>query len=91
MEPGESREQALVREIAEELTCTVAVEGWLDGEVPIGDSHVLVVAAARLVEGRPTPVEHDRVRWLTAGELDSVDWLEPDRPFLAQVAGILDP
>lgn len=30
----------------------------------------------------PTPVERDAVRWLAADELEDVDWLEPDRPFL---------
>ena len=30
----------------------------------------------------PDPGEHDEIRWLTAAELDDVDWLEPDRPFL---------
>ena len=47
----------------------------------------LSVAVARLVDGTPTPHEHDRVRWLAADELDDVDWLEPDRPFLAELRG----
>ena len=82
VEPGETPEAAVVRELREELGCTVAVTGWLEGEEPIGDRYVLRVALARLVEGEPAPVEHDRVRWLAPDELDDVDWLEPDRPFL---------
>lgn len=85
VEPGEAPEAALVREIAEELGCTVEVTGWLPGEVPIGERHVLTVALARIVDGEPDPHEHDRVRWLGADELDEVDWLEPDRPFLAHL------
>lgn len=82
VEAGETPEAALVRELREELGCTVVVEEWLAGEVPIGERHLLRVAVVRLVEGEPVPVEHDRVRWLTPDELDAVDWLEPDRPFL---------
>lgn len=83
VEPGEAPGDALVREVREELGCTVAVEEWLDDEVPIGERHLLRVALARLVEGEPVPVEHDRVRWLAHDELEDVDWLEPDRPFLS--------
>jgi len=83
LEPDETREAALVREIAEELGCTIEVTGWLDGSAPIGTTHVLTVAVARLVAGDPEPHEHDAVRWLGADELGDVDWLEPDRPFLA--------
>ena len=45
----------------------------------------------RLLDGEPDPREdgHDAVRWLGPDELDEVDWLEPDRPFLAELAGLL--
>jgi 8-oxo-dGTP diphosphatase len=85
VEPGETPEQALVREVSEELACTVAVVDWLAGEVAVGDTHLLTVAVARLVSGEPAPHEHDRVRWLGAAELTSVDWLEPDLPFLPEL------
>ena len=90
VEPGESPEAALVREIREELGCAVEVTGWLPGEVPIGERHLLTVALAVLTgDSDPDPSEHDEVRWLTAAELDDVDWLEPDRPFLAELAHVL--
>ena len=82
VEQGESPEQALVREIAEELDCRIRVTAWLPGTAPIGATHELRVACGVLVRGEPTPTEHDLVRWVTADELDDVDWLEPDRPFL---------
>jgi 8-oxo-dGTP diphosphatase len=85
VEPGETPEAALVREIREELGCAVEVTGWLPGEVGIGERHVLTVAVARLVDGEPVPHEHDEVRWLARDELGEVDWLEPDRPFLAHL------
>ena len=89
VEPGETREAALVREVAEELACRVEVTGWLAGEVAISETHTLAVALANLVDGEPEPAEHDLVRWLAAGELGDVDWLEADRPFLAELGDLL--
>ena len=83
VEPGETPDGALVREVAEELSCAIEVTAWLPDEVAIGDRHVLTVALARLVAGEPAPHEHDQVRWLGADELEAVDWLDADRPFLA--------
>jgi 8-oxo-dGTP diphosphatase len=90
VEPGESAEDAVVREVREELGCTVTLTGWLPGEVAIGERHVLRVATAEPAEGAdPDPVEHDEVRWLGASELDAVDWLGPDRPFLTHLRALL--
>jgi 8-oxo-dGTP diphosphatase len=85
VEPGEGRDQALVREIGEELGVPVEVADWLVGESRISDTLVLVAATARITAGEPRPREHDRLRWLAPEELDDVDWLEPDRPFLAEL------
>ncbi|WP_310528302.1 NUDIX domain-containing protein [Nocardioides sp.] len=82
VEPGEAPEAALVREIAEELGCRIEVTGWLPGLAVIGDRHELRVACGVLTQGEPTPTEHDLIRWVTADDLDDVDWLDPDRPFL---------
>jgi 8-oxo-dGTP diphosphatase len=89
VEPGESPDEAVVREVAEELGCTVEVTGWLAPSVPVTESLVLRVATARLVGGEPEPVEHDRVRWLDVHELDEVDWLRADRPFLPEIDALL--
>ena len=89
VEPGETPEQALAREVREELGCGVAVTGWLAETAPISEALVLHVALARLVDGEPDPVEHDAVRWLAAGDLDDVDWLDPDRPFLPLIGAVL--
>ncbi len=82
VEPGETPDAALVREISEELGCRIAVRSWLPGSVPIGEQLALTVALAEVVAGEPVPGEHDAVTWLGPEELGDVDWLEPDRPFL---------
>jgi 8-oxo-dGTP diphosphatase len=89
VERGETPAAALVREVAEELGCRIEVTTWLAGEVPIGSTHTLTVALARLVDGEPDPTEHDVVRWLAAAELGDVDWLDADRPFLAELRAAL--
>jgi 8-oxo-dGTP diphosphatase len=90
VEPGESPGSALVREIAEELGCTVAVEHWLDGEQRIGGTHLLRAAVCRLTDADPRPgADHDELRWLLPEQLGEVDWLEPDRPFLVELANVL--
>ena len=55
-------------------------------EAPIAAGLVLRVARRDARRRRPAPVEHDAVRWLAADELEDVDWLDPDRPFLPEIA-----
>ena len=89
VDPGETDDESLVREVDEELGVHVRVDRWLSGEQPIGATYLLRVATVTLLSGEPTPTEHDQVRWLAAGELDEVDWLEGDRPFLTELSGLL--
>lgn len=91
VEPGESVDAAVVREITEELGCTVEVTGWLPGESEVRPGLVLRVALARLVAGEPIPTEHDVVRWLRADQLDEVAWLPADLPFLPGLGAALTP
>jgi 8-oxo-dGTP diphosphatase len=91
VDAGETPEGALVREVAEELGCAIALTGWLEPDVEIRDGLVLRVATATMVDGEPVPRagEHDAVRWLRAHELDDVDWLPADRPFAEAVRRLL--
>jgi 8-oxo-dGTP diphosphatase len=89
VEPGEDPVQAIVREVREELGCTVSVTGSLSGEQPIKRDYVLRVATATLTDGEPVPHEHDAVRWLGPEDLDRVTWLAPDIPFLPELREIL--
>ncbi len=90
VEAGESAEQGLVREIREELGLDVELGPWLAGSVPVGQTHALTVALARIArDAVPQPVEHDQLRWVGPEELDELDWLEPDRPFLAELREVL--
>jgi 8-oxo-dGTP diphosphatase len=89
VEDGETPDAAVVREILEELGVAVEVTGWLDGTSPIADTHELRVATCTVAVWAPYPRDHDRLRWLSRAELDDVDWLEPDRPFLPPLRELL--
>lgn len=91
VETGEDPQAAVVREVEEELGCLIEVTGDLAGEAPIRPGYTLRAVLARVVDGEPVPreSEHDAVRWLGPEELEDVDWLEPDRPFLAGLREVL--
>ena len=83
VEPGESPPAACVRECAEELGVAVEVVRRIGPELAIGLGRTLWVYEARLLRGQPTTsADHDALRWLSAGELYDVDWLDADRPLL---------
>ncbi|MFC9076134.1 (deoxy)nucleoside triphosphate pyrophosphohydrolase [Streptomyces sp. NPDC057062] len=79
VEPGESPEQALVRELREELGVTAEPVERVPGEWALKPGYVLRIWLARLLEGAPEPLEdHDELRWLTPDEVWGVDWLDQD-------------
>ncbi len=90
VEFGESPQTALVREIWEELEVSVDVGRRLDptsgGRWPISDSLEMELWWCS-TSGEPKPGDsHDELRWLTADELGSVEWLEADLDALVLVA-----
>ena len=89
VEPGESDEQALVRELREELGVTAEVGGRLGGDLPIGDTAVLRVYTARITAGEPALVDHDEHRWLGADDLLDVPWIPVDLPLVELLRGRL--
>ncbi|MEU9051108.1 (deoxy)nucleoside triphosphate pyrophosphohydrolase [Streptomyces sp. NPDC048384] len=89
VEPGEAPEAALVRELREELGVAAEVVERVPGAWPLKPPYVLHVWTARLLPGSgdPEPLEdHDALRWLGAGELWDVDWLDQDVPAVREVA-----
>ena len=91
VEIGESESEALRRECAEELNVKVDVGDRVGEDIQLGHGWaVLRIYTARLHEGeRPEPLEHLELRWLTADELDSVDWLPADAPIVAALPPFL--
>ena len=81
VEPGESDEDALIRECDEELGVLVALDTRVGGDWPLAPDTILRVWTARVVRGRPAPiVDHDELAWLAPGEWYDVTWLPGDLP-----------
>lgn len=86
VDPGETPEQALVRELREELGIEAEPIARIEGEWPLQPDLVLQVWRARLLEGEPRPLQdHDELRWLTPDRAFDVDWLEQDRPAVTAI------
>ena len=88
VEPGESRQQALVRECREELGITVRV-----GEVYDRVTHVypdivieLTLFNAEIAGGEAQPLEHSEIRWIAPEEIGSFDFCPADRDIIAKIA-----
>lgn len=90
-EPGEHEDAALRRELREELGVDVEVGDRIGPDVDLARGSVLRCLGVRLVDPAASivPIEHDEVRWLSADELDGVDWLDADRVLLSQLRDAL--
>ena len=80
IEPGEEPEQALRREIREELSAEITVGDCLcTVEWDYPDFHLRMHCfLCTLASGSMHLNEHEAARWLSPGELDSVQWLPAD-------------
>ena len=85
VEPGESPDVALVREIDEELGVAIAAGQRIGVDVPLPGGYVLRAYRARMVAGDPVARDHDAVCWVTADELAGVDLVPNDRVWLADL------
>ena len=87
MEAGETSQQALVREIKEELDTEIKVGELIDTvEYDYPDFHLSMDCFwAEIVSGNLILKEHEAARWLTRDELDSVDWLPADRDLIKKI------
>ena len=80
VEAGETPEEALKREIEEELNTEIEVGNYLttiEYDYPL--FHLSMRCYwCKIIEGKPVLLEHEAAKWLTKEELDSVDWLPAD-------------
>lgn len=81
MELGETPEEALKREILEELETNIVVERLVQTvEWDYPQFHLTMHCYwCSVASGQLTLKEHEAARWLTREQLDSVDWLPADR------------
>ena len=81
MEPGESPEEALKREIFEELETKIQIERLVQTvEYDYPKFHLTMHCYwCRIESGSLTLKEHEAAKWLQLSDLDSVDWLPADQ------------
>lgn len=91
VEAGESPEEALCREIREELEVEVNVGDLIDTiEYDYPAFHLSMKCyACTIAGGSPHLLEHEAARWLSADQLDSVAWLPADITLIPKIAGLL--
>ena len=87
VEPGETKEQALIRECQEELAVTLSVgDIFMDviHEYPDLTVH-LTLFNATIAEGEPVMLEHNDIRWITSSEIPNYDFCPADVEILERI------
>ena len=87
IEPGETPEQSLARELAEELGIRAQVGPFLGRAFFEGDGVSLELLVYRVdgVEGIPALREHEELRWVKPEELLSYDLADSDRAVVKEL------
>lgn len=91
IEENESPEEALIREIREELGVTIAVHDLIDiidHDYPDFHLHMFCYWAT-VTDGHLMLLEHEDARWLDEESLESVEWLPADRGLLKRISAEL--
>ena len=91
LEPGETPEQCIVREIKEELTTEVKAEkilGVVDYDYPTFHLTMHCILCT-IVSGDLELLEHEAAKWVNKETLRSVDWLPADQLILDKIEEIL--
>lgn len=91
IEPGESPEECLVRELKEELGVTVVIEAPLP---PSGHNYTdfavtLYPFTCHIVEGSVTLYEHLDIKWLDPAQMHTLDWADADLPVIRDYRALL--
>ncbi|RRJ63332.1 (deoxy)nucleoside triphosphate pyrophosphohydrolase [Paenibacillus oralis] len=89
IESGETPQEALQREIQEEMLCEVEIGNQIEKtvyEYDFGIVH-LTTFYCELVKGAPVLTEHAAIKWLPISELSTLDWAPADVPAIHKIMG----
>ncbi len=87
IEAGETPEEALKREIREELNTEISVdEFFINIEYDYPAFHLSMKCyLCHVLSGKLELLEHENAKWLSKNELDSVDWLPADAEIIEKL------
>ena len=88
IEDNESAEEAVVREIREELNCEIKVQrplGEFEYQYPDFLLNLTLYECETTGCNPPEALEHHQIKWITPAEAESLDWIEADRKIVPQV------
>jgi 8-oxo-dGTP diphosphatase len=83
-EVGEALEQALIREIKEELNTDIKVIRQFDRSTT-GEIELVSFVCELTAEKPQFSTDHSEMRWVPENELSKLDWAEPDMPALKRI------
>lgn len=87
VEPGETKEQALIRECREELAITLSVRDEFMNvvhEYPDLTVHLTLFNAV-IAKGMPQKLEHNDIRWITVSEIPGYEFCPADETILTRI------
>lgn len=90
VEPGETKEQALIRECQEELAVTLSVGNvFMDvvHEYPDLTIHLTLVSAT-IAEGVPQKLEHNDIKWIAPSEIPNYEFCPADVEILKKITEV---
>lgn len=87
VEPGETKEQALIRECREELNVLLSVgDVFMDVVHEYPDLMVhLTLFNAIIAEGEPQKLEHNDIQWITPSEITKYEFCPADEEILKEI------
>ena len=87
IEEGESKEEALVREIDEELGCKIEVLQHVDDTTYEYEKVIvrLETYLSRIIGGTPKISEHAEIKWVPRKELNTLNWAPADIPAIEKL------
>lgn len=91
IEDGETKEEALKREIKEELGCTIKVYEPIEDTTYEYDKVIvrLETFMAKVISGTPVISEHAEIKWITREGLPALNWAPADIPAIEKLTNII--
>ena len=91
IEEGETKEEALKREIQEELGCVIEVFAHVEDTTYEYEKVIvrLETFMSKIISGIPTLSEHAEMRWISREELQTLNWAPADIPAIEKLTNLI--